>query len=289
MNNINNCLAVSDLHGKQELYKQLFAVIEAEQPEAVFIAGDISGGYYRSHLGENIEDFILQFLKHNLIELKQKLADLYPDIFIILGNDDPRLLEDACQKLDQLGLWHYIHNRCLKWKEFTVCGYSFVPPSPFQLKDWEKYDVSRYIDVGAVPPDKGFRTVETDKLEIEWSTIKRDLVNLFSADDLSHHICLFHAPPYKTKLDRAALDGRMIDLAPMDVHVGSIAIREFITARQPLLTIHGHVHESTSITGAWQDTIGKTLMFNAAHHKPELALIHFNPGSPQECHRQIIS
>lgn len=39
--------------------------------------------------------------------------------------------------------------------------------------------------------------------------------------------------------------------APMDVHVGSIALRRFIEARQPLLTLHGHVHESARLTGSW--------------------------------------
>ncbi|MCF7913243.1 MAG: metallophosphoesterase [Candidatus Cloacimonetes bacterium] len=281
-------MAVSDLHGKQELYRRLFAVIEAEQPQAVFIAGDITGGYYRTRLGENLEDFILGFMQQNLLQLRERLADAYPEIFMILGNDDPRYLEDACLKLDAQGLWHYAHNRCIRWQGYYVCGYSCVPPTPFQMKDWEKFDVSRYVDVGAIPPSEGFRTVEVDKLELEWGTIKRDLQQLFTAQDLSQYICLFHSPPYKTQLDRAALDEKMVDYAPVDVHVGSIAIREFITERQPLITIHGHVHESASITGSWSDRIGETMMFNAAHNKPELAIIRFNPQNPQECNRQIM-
>jgi len=39
---------------------------------------------------------------------------------------------------------------------------------------------------------------------------------------------VLHSPPYDTGLDRAALDGRSVDHAPLDVHVGSIAIRRFI-------------------------------------------------------------
>jgi uncharacterized protein len=283
-----NCLAVSDLHGNLKLYKTLFTVIESEKPEAVFIAGDITGGYFRTRLGENLEDFILEFLQNNLMQLRERLADAYPDIFVILGNDDPGYLEDACRLLDKKGLWHYAHNNCLKWKSYYVCGYSYVPPTPFQMKDWEKFDVSRYVDVGAISPSAGFRTVEASTLEQEWGTIKRDLEQLFTATDLSRYICLFHSPPYKTLLDRAALDGKMIDHAPLDVHIGSIAIREFITKRQPLTTIHGHVHESTSITGSWSDCIGETIMFNAAHDKPELAIIRFNSENPQECNRQIM-
>ena len=287
MENKYNCLAVSDLHGKLDLYEKLFLEIKVEKPEAVFIAGDITGGYYRTHLGENLNDFILGFMQKNLEQLQNKMGDDYPEIFMILGNDDPRYLEEPCLLLDKKGLWHYAHNRCLKWKSYYVCGYSYVPPTPFQMKDWEKYDVSRYVDVGAISPLAGFRTVEVDMLEREWGTIKRDLERLFTAADLAHHICLFHSPPYKTKLDRAALDGKMVDHAPLDVHIGSIAIREFISKRQPLTTIHGHVHESTSITGYWQDTMGKTVMFNAAHNKSELAIIRFNSEIPAKCERNI--
>ncbi len=46
---------------------------------------------------------------------------------------------------------------------------------------------------------------------------------------------------------------RMVDHVPLDVHVGSIAIRRFIEARQPLAALHGHVHESARLTGAWRE------------------------------------
>jgi len=35
-----------------------------------------------------------------------------------------------------------------------------VPPTPFLLKDWEKYDVSAYVDPGCVSPEEGYHRVE---------------------------------------------------------------------------------------------------------------------------------
>jgi Icc-related predicted phosphoesterase len=99
---------------------------------------------------------------------------------------------------------------------------------------------------------------------------------------------LFHAPPHQTKLDRAALDGKMVDHVPLDVHVGSIAIRRFIEARQPLLTLHGHVHESARLTGSWQDRINRTLMLSAAHDGPELALVRFELERLEAATRRLI-
>jgi Icc-related predicted phosphoesterase len=70
----------------------------------------------------------------------------------------------------------------------------------------------------------------------------------------------FHVPPYGSKLDEApALDG---DLRP--IHggramrpVGSTAVREAIRHHQPLLSLHGHIHESRGAS-----RLGRTLAIN---------------------------
>ena len=107
-------------------------------------------------------------------------------------------------------------------------------------------------------------------------------------DDLSKSIILLHSPPYDTDLDRAALDGKMIDYVPLDVHLGSIAIRKFIEQRQPLLTLHGHIHESARITKTWRGKIGNTSMFTAAHDGPELAVIRFDLDLPHTAERELM-
>ena len=124
--------------------------------------------------------------------------------------------------------------------------------------------------------------------ETKWGTIAGDLEALAGQADVSRAAFLFHAPPYRSALDRAALDGRTVDHAPVDVHVGSIAVRRFVEARQPLLTLHGHVHESARLTGAWQDRIGRTVCLSAAHDGPELALVRFDLERPAEATRELL-
>jgi Icc-related predicted phosphoesterase len=169
-----------------------------------------------------------------------------------------------------------------------VYGYQYVPPTPFRLKDWERYDVSRYTDPGCVSPEDGARSVPVPENDVRHSTIEQDLRRLTAEQDLAEAILLFHTPPYRTKLDRAALDGKSVDHAPLDVHVGSIAVQRFIEARQPLLTLHGHVHESARITGDWRDRIGRTRMFSAAHHGQELALVRFDPARLDKASRELL-
>jgi Icc-related predicted phosphoesterase len=124
--------------------------------------------------------------------------------------------------------------------------------------------------------------------EANYTTIAGDLEKLVPEGDLSSSIFLFHSPPYRTSLDRAALDGRQIDHVPVDVNVGSIAIERFIRSRQPLITLHGHVHESASITGSWRDRIGRTHLFSAAHRGTELSLVRFMPEEPDLAERELI-
>lgn len=275
------CFFVSDLHGVVSRYEKLFQVILDTPPGAVFIGGDLL-----PHRADST--FVESFLFPELSRLRDKLGRSYPVFQVILGNDDPRCFEPVFQQGEELGFWTYIHNRRHSYRGATVYGYSCVPPTPFLLKDWERYDVSRYCDPGCVSPEEGVRTVEPDRSDIKWGTITGDLERLTGSDPVDSGVFLFHSPPYQTCLDRAALDGRHFDFAPLDVHIGSIAIRRFIERRQPLLTLHGHVHESARLTGQWKTTIGRTVCVSAAHDGPELALVRFDLAAPLEATRELL-
>ncbi|MBD3402393.1 hypothetical protein GF420_05820 [candidate division GN15 bacterium] len=287
---MRSCFFVSDLHGRIERYQKLFARIEQERPAAVFIGGDLLSHGLLPHetIAGRHGDFVNGFLKASFTRLRDKLGEAYPDVFVILGNDDNRSEEAAFMDVATTGLWHYAHNRSYAFGSYRVYGYAFAPPTPFVLKDWERYDVSRYVDPGCISPEEGARTVPVSDREKRYRTIKDDLAQLVGQDDLSNALMLFHTPPYQTMLDRAALDGKMIDHVPLDVHVGSIALRRFIEARGPKLTMHGHIHESARLTGAWMDRLGDTICLSAAHDGDELALVRFDPAGPAKATRELL-
>ncbi|MBW2591644.1 MAG: metallophosphoesterase [Deltaproteobacteria bacterium] len=285
---MTNCFFVSDLHGHKDRYVKLFQAIKAEKPEAVFLGGDLLPNPMLSMTSQNIayDDFINGFLATEFKKLQTLLGADYPRVFTILGNDDGRYEEASMLDAATRGIWEYVHDRSVNFGRFNIYGYAFIPPTPFLLKDWERYDVSRYVDPGCISPENGWRSIPASEKEMKYSTIKKDLELLTGNDTLENAVFLFHAPPYNTKLDRAALDGRMIDYVPLDVHVGSIAIQRFIEARHPLLTLHGHVHESTRLTGVWREKIHRSHLFSAAHDGPELALVRMDldhlPGATRE-------
>ena len=78
--------------------------------------------------------------------------------------------------------------------------------------------------------------------------------------DMGRAIFNFHAPPYGTGLDEApALDENLRPMHGGAVMrpVGSTAVRDAILAHQPMLSIHGHIHESRGVK-----KMGRTLAIN---------------------------
>lgn len=60
-------------------------------------------------------------------------------------------------------------------------------------------------------------------------------------------ILITHNPPKDTKLDKIKSGD----------HVGSLAVREFILAKKPILNITAHIHEAVG-----KDMLGPTILFN---------------------------
>jgi uncharacterized protein len=97
--------------------------------------------------------------------------------------------------------------------------------------------------------------------------------------DLSRAIFNFHAPPYGTGLDEApALDAslRPTHGGAVMKPVGSTAVREAIGKYQPLLSVHGHIHESKGVA-----RLGRTLAVNPGSSYSDgvlqAALLELNP------------
>jgi Icc-related predicted phosphoesterase len=58
-----------------------------------------------------------------------------------------------------------------------------------------------------------------------------------------------HMPPSKLGLD-VCQDGTT---------VGSDSVYDFIRNRQPLFSLHGHIHESPDVSGKWKNKVGNTI------------------------------
>ncbi len=77
-------------------------------------------------------------------------------------------------------------------------------------------------------------------------------------EDMATAIFNFHAPPYGFALDLAPeLTKDLVQAADRKIHVGSRAVTKMIEKYQPLIGLHGHIHESRGV-----QKIRKTTIFN---------------------------
>ncbi len=279
-------LFVSDLHGRASRYAALEEEVALSGARAVLLGGDLLPHFGLVDPVEYVEVELAGLFRR----LRDRLGSRYPEVALVLGNDDTRLAEPALRRVEEEeGLWRYVHRRRVEVAGWPVLGYGCVPPTPFQLKDFERFDVSRYLDPGCIAPEEGFLTVEVPRHELRFGTIMADLEEMVGEEDLERCLLLTHCPPYRTNLDRAGLDGKKIDLVPLDVHIGSLALRRLVEARQPQVGLHGHVHEAARITGTWRDRMGRTHLFGAAHEGPELAVVRFDPEDPEGAERVLLT
>lgn len=242
----------SDLHGNEMLYTKLLDFSIKNNIRAIIIGGDICP---HAHMPLNLaigyqRGFIKKFLFNYFKRVKEKNIEL----FIMMANDDFKINFNLLEEAEKQGLIKILHNKLNKINNQKIVGYSFVPPMPFLLKDWEKLDNKESKQI--TDPKLDVRTVKK-----EIGTIEDDLNKLKKLSNPKETIYIIHSPPFDTKLD----------MTIREEHVGSIAIKEFIKREQPLLTLHGHIHEAPK-TGSWRDIIGNTICINGGSNYLESKL-----------------
>jgi Icc-related predicted phosphoesterase len=253
-------LYTSDLHGEIHLYQELLALTISSSADIVALGGDLLPSFpptkrYEDMLPNQrifVDQFLFLFLKRivETTSIKQ--------IFLIPGNWDlgyPYLFKEPMDGIIDL------NQRSYRLKNgYELIGYPFVPPTPFRPKDYEKMDDLE----PAWPPQKNPSYIrssdQTDQLTPidpylflrQRETIREDLDRLPKPLHQKRAIYIMHSPPFGTRLD----------LIQGGKSAGSHSIKAFIEEHQPLLTLHGHIHESPDLSGAYFDRIGETLSIN---------------------------
>lgn len=243
----------ADLHGNKEFYKRLLKKAEEKNANAIIIGGDLcdrNGNTIPERI-QNQKNFLENFMVPLFKDFKQKNKN--KEVYAIMGNDDFRVNLEILENAEKNRILHSIHKKSVKLnKDSSIAGYSFVNPTPFRLKDWEKPD----FEENKMPAQ--LFAEEVRSAEKENGTIKNDLENLKKLSNPKKTIYVIHAPPYNTKLD----------IITTSQHVGSKAVRGFIEKEQPLLTLHGHIHESPQMSGSWRDKIDETICINLGSQYP---------------------
>jgi Icc-related predicted phosphoesterase len=278
-------LFLSDIHGSSTVFEKSINIVKKYNIDVLIISGDLTGKnihpiiiekdnytfdidgckrsvseseivLYETKLSEqghyffriSKEDFstlreknifelldlsILERLNNWLIRLSKLVDSEHITVIITPGNDDILEVDNLIKKYEHKGIFSGLSNSIkMGINEIISLDYSNITP-------WKTY---REL------PEKELEKLIKSKVK--------------SVDNIRFSIFNFHCPPYNTKLDIApTIDNNFhYIINPGGIenkHVGSIAVRKSIEQYQPLLTLHGHIHESEGF-----HYIGKTLSVN---------------------------
>ena len=162
----------------------------------------------------------------------ERLGDSGGRVFIAPGNADPFEIDEDLEASATLQM---AEDRCLRLDDdHEVITTGFSNPTPWKT------------------PREATEEELAAKLDAMFAQVS----------DPERLVLVAHPPPRATELDQAPAiteDFRVkMELgSPQMIPVGSSAVREFIEARQPLLALHGHVHDSKGI-----QVIGRTVCIN---------------------------
>ncbi len=273
----------TDLHGSEVCWKKFLNAARFYGADVLICGGDMTGkaivpivsenGHYSVTLGgesqqvpaEQVADveatirrkgyYPLQMTVERLHELDQspdKRAQCFQEVmldgvdrwmkmaaeklrgsgircFVCPGNDDEMEVDDVVRRAELVELGE---GRLVEIDGFSMISTGWSNPTPWKThrEDSEEQLAARIESMASNVPDPA-----------------RAIFNL-------------HCPPFKSGLDEApAIDAdlRLLHGGRALRPVGSTAVRAAIEKHQPLLSLHGHIHESK---GAIK--IGKTLSIN---------------------------
>ncbi len=271
----------ADLHGNIVQYNKLFDFAKQEKIDMVILGGDLTPKDVERRSVPGQRNFILNEL-FPLIQNFQKQNPI--QIALIMGNDDYKanhyLFEENQEKIG----FHLIDETPFEYGEYIFAGYTYVPYTPFQWKDWEKRDLHTETDVSfrGDTRTEGFISRGDDN-KIPYSiydtmmdsAIDLELSAKYGKLNPKKLVLIAHAPPYNTVCDYTAI--KQNDAVTYK-HVGSRGVLEFIKKHQPLFSFHGHIHDAAELSGNFYEKIGETTAVTVSndHLTNDLKIIMFD-------------
>lgn len=262
-------IALADVHQSEQHWERLVEAVCDQKPDLVLIAGDLLPKY----------DGILPQVNYiaRIKDYSRAIKDNGAELVLVLGNDDNQLAIPEMEQSDREGLWHYVQDRCRQVAGYTLCGCPWINDYPFAYKYWVAAESRE--DLSVSPFQLGPPAIINEKNEIaeipnleaylkNKPSIREALQNMAErVEDFSRSIWLIHCPP--TGLD--------LDLCGSGDRVGSPQIYEFIREKQPLITIHGHIHEAPACNGGiWARKVGQTMVIQPGQSFEELNYVTFD-------------
>jgi uncharacterized protein len=294
----------TDIHGSEICWKKFLNAAAFYKADLVVLGGDVTGkamvpiiaypGYWETKIRGEL---IRVETREDLTAVEQRIRDrgFYPFVITqdeyghIAGSEEAKDERFAREMLRSLDRWLTMADDKLGHRGDIPCILNGGNDDIFDIDPIIESSPTVTFAEGKVLDLGGFYMASMGWTNpTPWDThreapesdlaLKIDAVAA-SVPDLSRAIFNFHAPPYGTGLDEApALDAslRPTHGGAVMKPVGSTAVREAIVKYQPLLSVHGHIHESKGVA-----RLGRSLAVNPGSSYSDgvlqAALIELNP------------
>jgi Icc-related predicted phosphoesterase len=276
----------TDIHGSETCWRKFLNSGKHYEADAIVLGGDMTGKALVPVISDGGDRWHSTLLE-NREELEgEEAVSAFEDAVVRRGYYPFRTTPDELRELEaDEARWHELfHDRMLatveRWMELaderlegTGIECYVCPGNDDQLDIDEVIDSASSVELaeGKVLDVQGFQLASTGwSNPTPWDTYREEdeehlterikqLVDQVTAPP-DRTIYAFHNPPRSSRLDDApqlTADMRLKDAGRATVPVGSTAVRAAIEADQPILSLHGHIHESK---GAIR--IGRTLCIN---------------------------
>jgi len=295
----------SDLHGSTRCFEKFLRALEFYEADVLMIAGDLTGKMIIPIVEEDSGRWTSSFQgREQEIDGDELLA--HEEVIESAGlyayrttRDEIADLSEHPSRVDEI-FHRLVRERVERWVEmaeerlaaadrycYFVAGNDDYPDIDPILEQGERF---RFVD--------GRRAVVVDQFEViglgfsnvtPWNAprdvpeeeIAARLAALTaSIEKPESAIYLIHVPPAGSTLDLAPeldADLRPIGAGDNKIHAGSTAVAACIEETQPMLSLHGHIHESRGIY-----KIGRTVSLNPGSEYGEGilrgAIVNVEPG-----------
>ncbi len=261
---------VTDIHGSNLCYRKYLNALKIYNVDTGILLGDLTGkvliplvdnsrgGWETTLMGSHIEvetDDELAKLKNTIETLGYYWTHQTQDEFLVY-KEDPKKVDALFKRLmlQRLQEWITLAEERLDGTDYKVY---------MAAGNDDYFEVDQIIEDSKAIVNCNNRNViigDHEMITFSWTNptpwntprekpdveLEPMLEQLCSqVKDLPNAIFNFHAPPYGSSLDLAPeLDKKLTQATEKKVHVGSKAVAKMIEKYQPLIGLHGHIHES---------------------------------------------
>jgi hypothetical protein len=276
----------TDIHGSETCFRKFLNSAKFYEADVIVLGGDMTGKALVPIVGNGdgrhhcyLQDQRHEFGADETERYERMVRDrgLYPFRTTEAELAELRQSPERLQALDRQAIlevvtqWVALADERLagtKIRAFVCPGNDDMPEIDEILHGSERLEVGegRVIDL-----DHGFQILSTgwanrtpwntDREEDEDAMARRIAAMVEQATAPPEKLIFnFHCPPEGTALDEApelTADLGVVGGGRVLAHVGSTAVREAIEATQPVLSLHGHIHEARGAA-----RLGRTLSIN---------------------------